>query len=247
MKASNTETHQRGVRVGKMTSDFKDLSDAFRLNASLLFQESCPEESRFFLEQHFAGLDANDPEWSASDQTSACPHCFQWLRPDNHRVRLGAKRRPSARLRRLLRRRAAGKALGLAQIRLLRRFWRSDSVLMATCHTCSKTSRHKGTNRELLSAFHAPGGGAKHKTPPSANRSGGSGTPAKDKIPRRTPRSSASAGTPVSSSSSSSTPSSAKTPSKGRNWVVQRLSKLLSREDKPDRKKGTLKDFLSSL
>ncbi|XP_061520443.1 UPF0711 protein C18orf21 homolog isoform X1 [Phycodurus eques] len=176
-----------------MSSDDKELSDAFRLNASLLFQESCPEESRFFLEQHFAGLDIKNPESAALDKTSVCQYCFQWLRPENHRVRLRAKRRPSARLRRLLRRRAGGCALGLVQKRLLRRFWTSASALMATCHTCSKTSRHKGLNRELLSTFHTPGSGGKHKTPSSANRSAAASTPAKtpgkDKTAPRTPRS----------------------------------------------------------
>ncbi|XP_061616098.1 UPF0711 protein C18orf21 homolog isoform X1 [Phyllopteryx taeniolatus] len=230
-----------------MSSDDKELSDAFRLNASLLFQESCPEESRFFLEQHFAGLDIKNPESAALDKTSVCQYCFQWLRPDNHRVRLRAKRRPSARLRR----RAGGRALGLVQKRLLRRFWTSASALvslqMATCHTCSKTSRHKGMNRELLSTFHTPGSGGKHKTPLSAAASTPAKTPGKDKTARRTPRSSTSSGTPGSISSSSSTPSATKTPSKGKNWVVQRLSKLLLREDKPDGKKGSLKDFLSSL
>ncbi|XP_019751554.1 UPF0711 protein C18orf21 homolog [Hippocampus comes] len=231
-----------------MSSNAEDLSNMFRLNASLLFQDSCPEESRFLLDKHFASLDEKKPQSPvALDKMSVCKYCFQWLRPNNHRVRLRAKRRPSARVQRILRRRAEGKALGLVQKRLLQRFWKSSSVLMATCHTCSKTSRHKGMNREILSTFPTPGSAGKLKTPSSANRSMPGKTPGKDKTPHRTPRSSNSSGTPGSISSSSSTPSATKTPSKGKNWVVQRLSKILMREDKSVSKKGSLKDFLFSL
>ncbi|XP_019715178.1 UPF0711 protein C18orf21 homolog [Hippocampus comes] len=103
----------------------------FRLNASLLFQDSCPEESRFLLDKHFASLDEKKPQSPvALDKMSVCKYCFQWLRPNNHRVRLRAKRRPSARVQRILRRRAEGKALGLVQKRLLQRFWKSSSVLV---------------------------------------------------------------------------------------------------------------------
>ncbi|XP_077363735.1 UPF0711 protein C18orf21 homolog isoform X2 [Festucalex cinctus] len=188
-------------------------------------------------------------------QVSVCKYCFQRLGPDSQRVRLRPKRRPSARVQRLLRRRAEGKALSLEQKRLLRRFWASSSVLMATCHTCSKTSRQKGMTRDFLSAFPAPGSssssGGKHKTPPSAHGSTprntpGKKTPSKDKTPHRTPRSAAS-GTPGSASSSSSSIPSAKGKSRGRNWVVRRLRNILMCEDKPVSTKDNLKDFLSSL
>ncbi|XP_077405286.1 UPF0711 protein C18orf21 homolog [Vanacampus margaritifer] len=182
---------------------------------------------------------------------SVCEYCFQRLGPDDRRVRLRPKRRPSTRVRRLLRRRAAGKALSLMQKRLLRRFWTSSSVLMATCHTCGKTSSHKGMSREFLSSFPAPGSSSsKHKTPPSAKGSNARNTPgktpSKDKTPHRTPRSAASSGTPGSISSSSSTPS-AKAHPKGKNWVVRRLRNILMCEDKPVTRKDSLKDFLSSL
>ncbi|XP_054620484.1 UPF0711 protein C18orf21 homolog isoform X2 [Dunckerocampus dactyliophorus] len=189
-----------------------------------------------------------DNSFPALDKTAACEHCYQWLRPDNHRVRLRPKRRPSLRVQRVLRRRARGKTLSLVQRRLLNRFQKSTSVLMATCHTCNKTSRHRGMNREFLSTLaktrSTPGSGGKHnKTPQSANRAAATmaKSPGKDKTPSRTPRSSTSSSTPGSASSSS------KTPSKAKNWVVQRLSKILVREDKPSNKKGSLKDFLSSL
>ncbi|XP_061786871.1 UPF0711 protein C18orf21 homolog [Nerophis lumbriciformis] len=223
-------------------SNQKNLSDKFRLNASQMFKDSCPEASRYFLTEHFTQMETGeDVSPPAIDQTAVCEHCYQWRRPDNHRVRLRPKRQPSVRLQRVLRRRARGKTLSLAHRRLLNRFQKSASVLMATCHTCNKTSRHRGLNREFLPALAkrdcAPGSAGKRaKTPQSANRAPAT-TP---KTPSHTPRSSHSS-TPASASSSSSKASRAKT------WVVQRLSKILSQEDKPSSKKGSLKDFLSSL
>ncbi|KAM6974669.1 UPF0711 protein C18orf21 homolog [Tautogolabrus adspersus] len=176
-----------------------------------------------------------------------CPHCYQWLLPDHQRVRLRPKRRPSARVQSVLRRKARGKRLSLMQKKLLHRFEKSGSVLMATCHTCNTTSRHRGTNREFLANFakahSTPGSTGKHKTPQSTSRGNMNTpkTPGKDKTPAHTPRSS------ISSSTSGSGSSSSKSASKPKNWVVQRLSKILLREDNQGAKKGGLKDFLSSL
>merc|ERR1719357_362696 len=102
-------------------------------------------------------------------------------------------------------------------------------------------------NRDFLATLakthSTPGSAGKHKTPQSTTRPGTTTprTPGKDKTPVHTPRSSTSSNTPGSGSSSS------KPPSKAKNWVVQRLSKILMREDKQSSKKGGLKDFLSSL
>ncbi|AWP21786.1 putative UPF0711 protein C18orf21 -like [Scophthalmus maximus] len=120
-------------------------------------------------------------------------------------------------------------------------------VSMATCHTCNNTSRHKGMNRDFISTLakthSTPGSTGKHRTPQSTSRSNMTTpkTPGKDKTPGHTPRSSTSSNTSGSGSSSS------KPPSKPKNWVVQRLSKILMREDNQGSKKGGLKDFLSSL
>ncbi|XP_034096918.1 UPF0711 protein C18orf21 homolog isoform X3 [Gymnodraco acuticeps] len=179
--------------------------------------------------------------------TSMCQYCYQWLHPNNYRMRLRPKRRPSARVQSVLRRKARGKRLSLMQKDLLQRFQKSSSVLMATCHTCNQTSRHRGMNREFLSGLakthSTPGSVGKYKTPQSTHRANmpTPKTPGKDKTPVHTPRSSSSSNTSGSGSSAS------KTPSKPKNWVVQRLSKILMREDNPDKKKGGLKDFLSSL
>ncbi|MED6260118.1 hypothetical protein XENOCAPTIV_025527 [Xenoophorus captivus] len=120
-------------------------------------------------------------------------------------------------------------------------------VSMATCHACSKTSIHKGVNRDFMASFakthSTPGSAGKYKTPQSSSRSNTTTpkTPGKDKTPSHTPRSS------ITSTISGSSTSSSKSSSKSKNWVVQRLSKILTREDNQGKKKGGLKDFLSSL
>ncbi|XP_018553142.1 UPF0711 protein C18orf21 homolog isoform X1 [Lates calcarifer] len=232
-----------------MKTSHDEKSVIFLLDAAALYRETCPELSRFFL-QWPVNADASPKQKSSSLSlnTLVCPYCYQWLQPDNHRVRLRPKQRPSARVQSILRRKARGKRLSLLQKNLLHHFQKSSSVLMATCHTCNKTSRHKGMNRDILATLSkthsTPGSTGKHKTPQSTSRSSTTTpkTPSKDKTPVHTPRStSTSSNTPGSGSSSS------KPPSKPKNWVVQRLSKILMREDKQGSKKGGLKDFLSSL
>ncbi|XP_056256041.1 UPF0711 protein C18orf21 homolog isoform X1 [Seriola aureovittata] len=232
----------------KTTTDAK--STNFLLDASLLYKETCPELSRFFLQRPMNATVNAPPKQKCPrllQNTLVCPYCYQWLQPDNHRMRLRPKQRPSARVQSILRRKARGKRLSLVQKNLLHHFQKSSSVLMATCHTCNKTSRHKGMNRDFIATLakthSTPGSAGKHKTPQLTSRSNSTTpkTPGKDKTPVHTPRSS------MSSNTSGSGSSSSKPPSKPKNWVVQRLSKILMREDNPGSKKGGLKDFLSSL
>lgn len=217
----------------------------FLVQASLLYKDTCPEVSRHLLQGAVEATDdSKDKPRSILQSSFVCSFCYQWLEPDNHRVRIRPKPRPSARVQGALRRMSRGGRV-IREKKLVKRFYNSSSVLMATCHTCNKTSRHKGMGREFittLSRSHsAPGSTGKHKTPPSANRATPK-MPSKDKTPVHTPRSSISSSTPGSGSSSSKSPAS-----KGKNWVVQRLSKILMREDSQGKKKGGLKDFLSSL
>ncbi|TNN85792.1 UPF0711 protein C18orf21 [Liparis tanakae] len=168
----------------------KNVSEAkaasFRLEASLLYKDSCPELSRFFMQ---CPAKPNAPAEQKSSKP-LCPCCYQWLQPDNHRVRLRPKQRPSARVQGVLCRKARGKRLSLVQRNLLQRFQKSSSVLLATCHTCSKTSRHKGMNREFMATHSTPGSAVKHKTPQSTHRANMASpkTPGKDKTPAHTPR-----------------------------------------------------------
>uniref|UniRef100_A0A3P9HTK1 Si:dkey-184p18.2 n=1 Tax=Oryzias latipes TaxID=8090 RepID=A0A3P9HTK1_ORYLA len=226
-----------------MMSISQELSVKFLVDASLLYRETCPELSRFLMQRP----SQNKMFSSLLHSTSVCQYCCQWLKPDDVRVRLRPKRRPSPVVQSILLRKARGKRLSVMQKKLLFRFQKSSSVLMATCHACSQTSRHQGANRDFLSTlsknYSTPGSAGKHKTPQSSGRSSKSmsKTPSKDKTPAQTPRSS------ISSTVSGSSSTSSKSSSKSKNWVFQRLSKILMRDENQDTKKGGLKDFLSSL
>ncbi|KAM9824224.1 UPF0711 protein C18orf21 homolog [Neosynchiropus ocellatus] len=223
------------------------MTQNFLLNASLMYEDKCPELSRFLLQRHLQVNSLKRESPSLSQSTAVCPYCYQWLRPDNHRVRLKPRRLPTMRVRSLLRRKARGKRLTPVQESLLRKYQKSSPVLMATCHTCNKTSRHRGMSREFITALTknpcTPGSGGKHRTPQSSRRPNvpTPKTPGKDKTPVHTPRSSTASSTPGSAS-----PATKCTP-KGKNWVVQRLSKILLRENNQNSKKGSLKDFLFSI
>ncbi|KAK2830298.1 hypothetical protein Q5P01_018229 [Channa striata] len=218
----------------------------FLLDASVLYKDTCPEVSRFFM-QWPVNVTLKPKSGSVLQNTMVCSYCYQWIQPDNHRIRLRPKKRPSARVQHILRRKAQGKRLSLVQKKVLHHFQKSSSVLMATCHTCNKTSRHKGMNRDFIATLtkthSTPGSTGKHKTPQSSSRSNVTTpkTPGKDKTPSHTPR------CYLSSNTSGSDSSSSKPPSKPKNWVVQRLSKILMREDNQGSKKGGIKDFLTSL
>lgn len=83
--------------------------------------------------QAFSVLSSAHPKRKSSSpfqSTLVCPNCYQWLQPDNHRMRLRPKPRPSAKVQSVLRRRARGKRLSLVQKNLLHRFQRSSSVLV---------------------------------------------------------------------------------------------------------------------
>ncbi|XP_029023146.1 UPF0711 protein C18orf21 homolog isoform X2 [Betta splendens] len=222
------------------------LHERFHLDAALLYKDTCPQLSRFLMQRALNAM----PEKKSSalqQRTLVCSYCCQWPAPDHPLVRLRPKKRPSARVQSVLRRKARGKRLSLVQRRLLQCFMKSCSVLMATCHACNKTSRHRGVSRDFIATLtkthSTPGSAGKPKTPQSSSRSNTTTpkTPGKDKTPAHTPRGTG------SSNASGPGSSSSKSSSKPKNWVVQRLSKILMREDNKGSKKGGLKDFLSSL
>ncbi|XP_016370546.1 UPF0711 protein C18orf21 homolog isoform X1 [Sinocyclocheilus rhinocerous] len=207
------------------------MTQRFLFKASLLYKDICPEQSRFLMQRH-QSIAATLPV------SMICPFCFQWRQLGNHHMRLRPKRKPTARIRRLLKRESAGKRLSAEQTVVLQKFNRASNALMATCHTCNKMSRQPGMNRELLSTLSknrsTPGSAGKQRTPQSASRS----TPKSvvDRTPSGTPRSVSSNTSSSSSKSGSAKPS-----------PFARLKKILMLENKQQSKKGGLKDFLSSL
>ncbi|KAK9957483.1 hypothetical protein ABG768_011727 [Culter alburnus] len=211
---------------GKSNLGFK-----FLLQASLLYKDICPEQSRFLMRIH--QIQSKAPVIAKS---MICPFCFQWQQLGNHHVRLRPKRKPTARIRKLLKRESAGKRLTAEQTVVLRKFKRASNALMATCHTCNKMSRQPGMNREFLATLSqkrsTPGSAGKPRTPQSVNRTPKS---AVNRTPSGTPR-----------SGSSNTSSASKTGS-AKSSPFARLKKILMLENKQSSKKGGLKDFLSSL
>ncbi|MCI4392003.1 hypothetical protein PGIGA_G00140830 [Pangasianodon gigas] len=112
----------------------------------------------------------------------------------------------------------------------------ANFVSMATCHTCNKTSRQIGMNRDFLGTLpkNTPVRMSKCRTPQSANNA----TPkpnVHDKTPSRTPVARSSECTSSSKSGS------------GKKSAFSRLKKLLMLEGSQKNKKGGLKDFLTSL
>ncbi|XP_035615003.1 UPF0711 protein C18orf21 homolog [Oncorhynchus keta] len=211
-------------------------SHKFLKAASLLYHDICPEQSRFLMGRH-QRMKA-PAKFQPIPEEELCPFCFQWRRPDNHRMRLHPKRHASVRVQSVLQREGKGKRLSLAQMDILRRFRGSSSSLVVTCHTCNSTSKHNGVNRNFiatLSKSHCtPWSAGKHKTPQSTNRTNAS----KDKTPCSTPRSTSK--TPGSSSASK--------PASVKKLAFSRLKRFLMLEDNQKTKtKGGLKDFLSSL
>ncbi|KGL73205.1 UPF0711 protein C18orf21 [Tinamus guttatus] len=82
-----------------------------------------------------------------------CPYCFQFLVPDNHRVRLKPKMKVTPRIERVLRRETKNHKHNMKQTKLLRKYRDSRSVLLVTCNSCNKTTKHYGNNRDFLATM----------------------------------------------------------------------------------------------
>ncbi|KAK6327857.1 hypothetical protein J4Q44_G00035030 [Coregonus suidteri] len=115
-------------------TDSTGSSHKFLMEASLLYQDICPEQSRFLMGRHQRMKAPAKLQPVPEDEL--CPFCFQWRRPDNHHIRLHPKRRASLRVQSVLRREARGKRLSLAQMDILRRFRGSSSVLLKPACRC---------------------------------------------------------------------------------------------------------------
>ncbi|KAL0961904.1 hypothetical protein UPYG_G00333170 [Umbra pygmaea] len=102
------------------------VSRNFLMKASLLYQDICPEESRFLMQQHQSMKGTDDLIPVSKEEL--CPFCFEWRRPDNHHMRLRPKRHPSVRVQSVLRKEARAKRLSLAQRNIVRRFRGSRSA-----------------------------------------------------------------------------------------------------------------------
>ncbi|POI23783.1 hypothetical protein CIB84_012469, partial [Bambusicola thoracicus] len=70
-----------------------------------------------------------------------CPYCFQFLVPDSYRVRLKPKMKVTPQIEKIIKREAKNYRLNMKQIKLLKKYRDSKSVL-ATTSSISRTPRN---------------------------------------------------------------------------------------------------------
>ncbi|NWH58187.1 CR021 protein, partial [Geococcyx californianus] len=178
-----------------------------------------------------------------------CPYCFQFLVPDSYRVRLKPKMKVTPQIEKVLKRMAKNHKLNMKQTKLLKKYRESSSVLLVTCNSCNKTTRHYGKSRGFLatkthnsstltvnSSLRTPDvkmQSANRVTPLSCNRLGSKGN-----SPSSLPRSCTSG--QVTTSSASRTPRNTK-------FHFSKLKRMLNLEEKEKSQKADLKTFLTLL
>uniref|UniRef100_H3AKF8 Uncharacterized protein n=1 Tax=Latimeria chalumnae TaxID=7897 RepID=H3AKF8_LATCH len=99
-------------------------SFSFLEKAAFHLRFSCPPESRYLLWTH-----SSDRE-DKKKLEGMCPYCYQYLLPGNHRVRLQPKRKLTPRMQRLLNREAKNPKLNFKQVKLLKKYRESRSILV---------------------------------------------------------------------------------------------------------------------
>ncbi|NWQ64469.1 CR021 protein, partial [Neopipo cinnamomea] len=178
-----------------------------------------------------------------------CPYCFQFLVPDGYRVRLKPKMKVSPQIEKVLKREAKNHKLNMKQTKLLKKYRESRSVLLVTCKSCNKTTRHYGKSRDFLST----------KTQNSSTPSIKSSLKTPDvKIPslkKMTPVSCSSLGSKGNSPSTfprtcesgqATSNSASKTPQNSK-YHFSKLKRMLDLEEKERSQKADFKAFLTLL
>ncbi|OXB71911.1 UNVERIFIED_CONTAM: hypothetical protein H355_007455 [Colinus virginianus] len=178
-----------------------------------------------------------------------CPYCFQFLVPDSCRVRLKPKMKVTPRIEKILKREAKNYKLNMKQIKLLKKYRDSKSILLVTCKSCNKTTRHYGKSREFLATKTHNSGTptikSSLKTPDVKMQSANKATPAscrrlgsKGNTPSSLPR------TRVSGQATTSSISKSPRNSK---FHFTKLKRMLNLEEKQKNQKVDLTDFLTLL
>ncbi|NWS99863.1 CR021 protein, partial [Mionectes macconnelli] len=176
-----------------------------------------------------------------------CPYCFQFLVPDGYRVRLKPKMKVSPQIEKVLKREAKNQKLNMKQTKLLKKYRESRSVLLVTCKSCNKTTRHYGKSRAFLSTKtqNSPSIKSSLKTPDVK-------TPSSKKI---TPVSCSRLGSKGNSPSTlprtcdfgqAKTNSASKTPRNSK-LHFSKLKRMLDLEEKEKSQKADFKAFLTLL
>ncbi|NXW53822.1 CR021 protein, partial [Eurystomus gularis] len=178
-----------------------------------------------------------------------CPYCFQFLVPGSYRVRLKPKMKVTPQIEKVLKREAKSRKLNMKQTKLLKKYRESGSVLLVTCNSCNKTTRHSGKSRDFLALKTQNSGtpsikstlrtpdvkiqSANKVTPASCSRLGSKGnSPASFSRTRGSGQ--------VTTSSASKTPRNSK-------FHFSKLKRMLNLEEKEKSQKADLKTFLTLL
>ncbi|KAM9576178.1 UPF0711 protein C18orf21 homolog [Guaruba guarouba] len=208
---------------------------------------TCPGQARFLL---WTLRSCRDKEHGLE---RVCPYCFQFLVPDSYRVRLKPKMKATPQIEKILKREAKNHKLNMKQTKLLKKYRESRSVLLVTCKSCNKTTRHYGISRDFLATMTQNSGTPSIKstlrTPGVKTQSANKVTPVncsrlgpKGNSPSSFPRTcvSGQAATSSASSSASRTPRNSK-------FHFSKLKRMLDLEEKDKSQKADLKTFLTLL
>ncbi|NWW41014.1 CR021 protein, partial [Panurus biarmicus] len=204
--------------------------------------EACPGQARFLL--YFILLPLSLANKRGLERI--CPYCFQFLVPDSYWVRLKPKMKVTPQIEKVLKREAKNHKLNMKQTKLLRKYRESRSILLVTCKSCNKTTRHYGKSRDFLaqncgtprikSSLKTPDvkiQSAKKMTPGSCSRLGSKGN-------------SPSSLSRTRESGQATTNSASKTPRNSK-FHFSKLKRMLDLEEKEKSQKADFKTFLTLL
>nr|XP_056713816.1 UPF0711 protein C18orf21 homolog [Euleptes europaea] len=229
--AAHFRFRRRGARVWRGGVFMGKRRRFLAAAAALRVGSACPAQARF-LRWTLSNIEGKNE----NNAGQVCPYCFQFLLPGNHRVRLKPKMRITPQIQKLLHLEAKKYKLSFKQGKVVKRYKESKNVLLITCNTCRKTTRHYGKSRECwsmkTSSFETPTRLNK-TTPFTYSRSGSQ-------------RKKLSPGSRTSTPGHSTPHFSSGSPRNSKSKFT-RLKKLLSLEVHKKTDKGDLKNFLSSL
>ncbi|XP_074940504.1 UPF0711 protein C18orf21 homolog [Phalacrocorax aristotelis] len=204
---------------------------------------ACPAQARFLL---WTLRNSRDNEGGLE---GVCPYCFQFLVPDSCRVRLKPKMKVTPQIEKILKREAKNRKLNMKQTKLLKKYRESRSILLVTCNSCNKTTRHYGKSRDFLATTTHNSGTPSTKsslrtpdvkmqpankaTPVSGSRLGSKGN-----TPSSLPR--------MCVSGQATTGSASKT-RRNSKFHFSKLKRMLNLEEKEKSQKADLKTFLTLL
>uniref|UniRef100_A0A8C3J2I8 Chromosome 18 open reading frame 21 n=1 Tax=Calidris pygmaea TaxID=425635 RepID=A0A8C3J2I8_9CHAR len=196
---------------------------------------ACPGQARFLL---WTLRNSRD---KGCGLERICPYCFQFLVPDSYRVRLKPKMKMTPQIEKVLKREAKNHKLNMKQTKLLKKYRESRSVLLVTCNSCNKTTRHFGKSRDFLTTkthnSGTPSVKSSLRTPDVKNQSAN----------KLTPLSCSSLGLKGNTPSSLLRTSSASKTPRNSKFHFSKLKRMLDLEEKEKSQKADLKTFLTLL